>query len=92
MLSTSHRLRIGQVLTLNVEVGVGGRGVGRNWGWTSSWRGIERGCVGEEEYESLYAQYFPQTQDRTGIYIECQGCGGSCIVGVVVEGMDMLGD
>ena len=32
---------------------------------------IESGSVGEEEYESLYAQYFPQTQDRTGIDIEC---------------------
>ena len=53
---------------------------------------IESGSVGEEEYESLYAQYFPQTQDRTGNGIECRGCGGSCIVAVVVEAMDILGD
>ena len=29
-------------------------------------RRIESGSVGEEEYESLYAQYFPQAPDRTG--------------------------
>ena len=29
-------------------------------------RRIESGSVREEEYESLYAQYFPQSQDRTG--------------------------
>ena len=29
-------------------------------------RRIESGSVGEEENESLYAQYFPQTRDRTG--------------------------